>query len=198
MLSRPRACTNMPVSSLDRRNEPPDPIKQGKFTSRSQGNPAALKPNTHRIFKLQSKEKSPPSKDKSPKNNQPGPKQIQPGLRQNTANSPTPKRKDLSPAEKSTLYSNHKQPRLTHISDYSSSENVELSKEELLDIWNTMSPDKKCTKKYDYLRDMFEKNIPTTQKQSTKIDQREQVPQPRDSVSADKFSVKTTSHTYPE
>ena len=68
----------------------------------------------------------------------------------------SPKRKELSPPEKSPLKDKKKIQRMTYVSENSSSENPDMTEEELRDMWDTFSQDQRNNRKYDYLRRMFE------------------------------------------
>ena len=71
--------------------------------------------------------------------------------------SPKPKRKELSPSEKVAAQNKKKQQRMSHISDSCSSmDSIDISQEQMKDMWDTFSPLQKGQKKYDYLRNMFE------------------------------------------
>ena len=74
------------------------------------------------------------------------------------------KRKELSPKEKKLLYDIRKIPPFTQISDQSSMEELGMTEEELEDMWKTLSPDQKRSKKFDWIRRTFEPETHPTPK----------------------------------
>ncbi|CAL4122985.1 unnamed protein product [Meganyctiphanes norvegica] len=73
------------------------------------------------------------------------------------------KRKDTSPTEKTPQPNTpNKLARLTYVTDESSStDSVQMTEEEMKDMWETFSPSKRNNKKYEYLRELFEPKIVT-------------------------------------
>ena len=165
------------ASKSDGRNIPPASGKTGFKAIKKSNSATTDKTKPYGSFKLQTQRNTPASKAQSPKGKQLDLNTNQIGKLKTSLNQASnTKRKELSPTEKTALY-NKKQSRFTYVSENSSLESMAMSNDELKDLWNTMSPEAKRSKKWEYLRAMFENpKFQREQRPTTSATESKQVP----------------------